>query len=574
LSEKNKIKLGPLLGMEGDYFYTVTFLSDVDLQTEDIILNLTTHHPEDTKFIQCGFKETLNNSFIYKFGFEVKKRKENYIVNYSISNKEIVFTTEHRNSWKFEVPGEKVIPKIGIASCNGAGNRWPDPKNCNQFSMWTRLRNKFVLDGDDHEIKPFHCLLLTGDQIYADLLWKEIDYFKKHHLIGWRSFLGSSRKFKSHKIANEDKQGLEAQLYDFYEKVYILSWGQIDIATTLASVPSIMMWDDHDIFDGWGSHSEKLQNSEIFQLIFKVAKDFFEKLQIRGNNNKTRIYSKKNTESNHYSTRLSFRNFEILALDNRSQRTREQIMSEEQYEELNALCGDPTFFSNATKELLNTQQTILFVIPVPVAHLNYSSRAESFLSYISKVNFQHNLSLGDDALDHWGHKSHDKEQKYLIDLIYKFGEVFNPKYIHIISGDVHSAGVGRIKKLKSEAVGKKDINGKDYLRVNQLVSSAIVHDPAPKFVQIGIDRITKQTQDVEGYDIWLDDYGKQDMPKTIYDRNFAYLEKRENQGLKFYLELENFTSSTGKEHDRIKTADYNFEQPPQFENSTAKDEQK
>lgn len=481
MSENHKIKLGPLLGIEGDYSYTVTFLSDLDIHIANIILHLKIDNSEKIEFFACKFKEALNNGFVYKFEFTVKKNTENCIAKYSISDKAGTYFSEHASFWKFEVPGIDVIPKIAMASCNGEGGRLPDPQCEEQFSMWRRLRTKYVLNSKNLDVKPFHCLLLTGDQIYADLLWKEVPYFKEHNLTGWKSFFFGSKKIEKHIIAREDIDDLEARLYDFYEKTYINSWTNIDIATALASVPSVMMWDDHDIFDGWGSHSKELQESELFVLIFKVAKDFFEKLQIRGSNNKTRICTNKNTDLEHYSSRLSFRNFEILTLDNRSLRTRKKIMSDGQYEELEHILNDISFFENVTKnKLLNKQRTILFIIPVPVAHLDYSKRAEGVLRHISKFNFQHNFSLGDDALDHWSHTCHNTEKKNLIDLIFSFGETFKPKYIHIISGDVHSAGVGRIKKLKPEPIDNDPPTGKDYRRVNQLVSSAIVHKPVPR----------------------------------------------------------------------------------------------
>lgn len=571
MSGKKLIKLGPLLGIEGDYFYTVTFLSDLDMNLVDIALNIGIKKDNYEEIIKCECKETLNKSFIYKFTFSVEASQHNKIVDYSISHKGEAESNQYLKRWQFEVPGQDIVPRIGIASCNGEGSVYPDPNDKQKFAMWTRLRNKFVIGGDSIEVFPFHCLLLTGDQIYADPIWDEISYFKQHKLLGWRSFYRSSKKIAKHKIPKEERAKLEQQLNDFYEDIYVRSWSNIDIAATLSSVPSVMMWDDHDIFDGWGSHSEDLQKSDIFQLIFSVANKYFEKLQVRGSNNKTRICLDRSEKKNHYSSRLSFRNFEILTLDNRSLRTQAQVMSGEQYKELESIAkGDTLFSATKDNEELANQKTILFVVPVPIAHLDYSTRSESFLNIISRFNFELSFSLADDTLDHWSHDLHKIEQKRLFDLMYRFGEKSKPKYIHIISGDVHSAGVGRIKKLKHGA-SKQNPSGIDYLRINQLVSSAIVHSPASKLVQKTIERITKQTQSFDDYDIWIDDYGIQDMPKTIYDRNFAYLEKREKQGLKYYLELENSTSTTGGRNINNEEADYNFDQPAKFENSTAND---
>lgn len=42
-----------------------------------------------------------------------------------------------------------------------------------------------------------------------------------------------------------------------------------------------MIWDDHDIFDGWGSYPPKLQYSDVFQTIFDRAEFFYNLFQVR-----------------------------------------------------------------------------------------------------------------------------------------------------------------------------------------------------------------------------------------------------------------------------------------------------
>ncbi len=32
-----------------------------------------------------------------------------------------------------------------------------------------------------------------------------------------------------------------------------------------------MTWDDHDIFDGWGSYPPVMQNCEVFQAVWRVG---------------------------------------------------------------------------------------------------------------------------------------------------------------------------------------------------------------------------------------------------------------------------------------------------------------
>jgi phosphodiesterase/alkaline phosphatase D-like protein len=49
----------------------------------------------------------------------------------------------------------------------------------------------------------------------------------------------------------------------------------------MARIPTVMMWDDHDIFDGWGSFSEPMQHSPVFQTLFNHARRAFWVFQLQ-----------------------------------------------------------------------------------------------------------------------------------------------------------------------------------------------------------------------------------------------------------------------------------------------------
>ena len=39
------------------------------------------------------------------------------------------------------------------------------------------------------------------------------------------------------------------------------------VSTAMSSIPNVMMWDDHDIFDGFGSYDKELQTCPVFKVI-------------------------------------------------------------------------------------------------------------------------------------------------------------------------------------------------------------------------------------------------------------------------------------------------------------------
>ncbi|KIY95748.1 hypothetical protein MNEG_12214 [Monoraphidium neglectum] len=50
-----------------------------------------------------------------------------------------------------------------------------------------------------------------------------------------------------------------------------------DVFTTpsLKEVPQVMTWDDHDLFDGWGSYPERVQTCPVFKGIYAAARRFY-----------------------------------------------------------------------------------------------------------------------------------------------------------------------------------------------------------------------------------------------------------------------------------------------------------
>lgn len=518
------ISLGPLLGIEGDYQYSLVLLLPLDLEEKPLKLCLSFgggKHELDVR--AC---DTLRANRLYRCIIPIEKAPQPYEVTYRvIRDGQPLANTAGQSEWTFVVPGTDTLPKIGFASCNGSSSHFPSEMSNADYIMWDRLWDNHETDGLDYS---FHGLLLCGDQIYADPIWERISYFKDHDLLGWRS----TKKMSSHTVDPRDKADLIKEIENFYEDLYIASWSKAPVSRVLASIPSAMMWDDHDIIDGWGSYPKALQNCELFAAIFEVAKRYFELLQVRTRENASLI------SNTHYSQHISFRNYEILILDNRSFRRQDQIMSDEQYEDLRRI-NDSTLFGSCPVAL-EGQRVVLFAIPVPIAHLNYRRRVEEWLKWLVKGDFR--KSLDDDALDHWDHHIHADEQRQLIDLIFNFGDTHSPKYVHVLSGDVHSAGAGRIKRTSGSE-----------RYVNQAVSSAIVHKPAGKIFQWFVDIVSTRKSRVKGYEVGLAEFGNEGKaPKTIYDRNVGFLYKAATKGLKYYLILE-----------RGKTA-YEWKQPPQF----------
>ena len=510
---QHSIVLGPVLGLEQDTLYSVIFVSKKNSGLKDVLLKVSS--PLESQSVECLEITTLHSTKVYKFTFNVTAQIKAHEVHYAIHGSGVPLVDQWGQiGWSFVVPGASSTPKIGFASCNGNHRTLPQFQPNSDYVMWERLFDSHSKENLTH---AFHCLILGGDQVYADPIWQTVPYFEDHDLLGWNS----THKVAAHNVADSDLPQLMKDLETFYEDLYVKSWSKPGVAKVLAVIPTVMMWDDHDIFDGWGSQAAKLQRSQLFNLIFEVAKKYFEALQIRGPNNKSLI------SGDHYSLQFRFRNYEIFALDNRSHRTRKRVMSDGQLKDLKRYY-DANLFDGVPKEL-EDDKVLLFAIAVPVAHLNYKKRTESILSWLSPFDFLGPFSFNDDAIDHWDHSNHEIQQKWLLDYIFTLANQWSPKYAHIVSGDVHSGGMGRIAREGND--GKRT--------VNEFISSPIVYKPVGGMEQWLLERSSDQYSQVDGYEISVEPFGfGMKQLQTVYQKNFACLHKNEGQGLKVYFTFE------------------------------------
>lgn len=140
-------------------------------------------------------------------------------------------------------PGQPL--RIGLVSCNGC-HTVSGPSR--RHAMWKRL-------GEVSAAGEVDLLLHLGDQIYAD-----------HIREAWR------RGGLDDCLTPRNVE-LMQRLRESFRALYCETWQRPEIAAVLGSVPSMMMWDDHDIFDGWGSHDEVSPADRAF---FEAARTAFE----------------------------------------------------------------------------------------------------------------------------------------------------------------------------------------------------------------------------------------------------------------------------------------------------------
>ena len=442
----DKLALGPLLSVEDDNKYVICFLSKNDSDFSIFI------DKEEIKAEKIGILKSGN---FYRAEFEIKQSKKSKTITYNILNNNTNSNTNsnttdafNRDSWSFYVPSSTEKPKFAYASCNGFSS--PDllAKTDEPYLLWDKLI-------EQHGNEPFSILIMGGDQVYADELWSKVKELEE-----W------SRLNMNDKIKRKATKAMIRNLDTFYESLYIKKWSDEQMSLCLASIPTVMMWDDHDIFDGWGSYPQELLDCDVYQNIFKTAKKYFEIFQIRSLKNQT-LLTKDRT---HFSFALKFRNYHILGLDNRTQRSIYQVMGNDQWKDLNTYLDE---------NILNDNLLVLSAGPVVYRDFSLTENLVDFTSWQEE--------LTDDLKDHWRAKEHQGERMRLIMRLFMNIEKRkvskrNTRTV-ILSGDVHVGSLGVINDHKNQN------------KIHQVVSSGIVHTPPTYIEWLGITAVTNDNNE-------------------------------------------------------------------------------
>lgn len=344
------------------------------------------------------------------------------------------------------IPALGQSPRISYFSCNGVQDPRDWTTQPEMEVLWERMharhRAGVCPDGSGG---PYHVLLGGGDQIYCDSVWMDVPRLSK--LDTW----------EAREKANVS-EALVRDLEKHYAKLY-LRWHESWFAELHSRVPGLYIWDDHDIFDGWGSYSEGLQASPVFRAIFAQARRAFVLFQLGGGVAAGAPCLDRTGAHFLQAVRLS-EALDVVILDLRSQRTPTVVIGDDQWRALGAYLTE-----RAARKPVGSH--LLVVSTIPVVYLNFAA-ATTFFDWLPWRQ-----DLEDDLRDHWEHKDHQEERARLIMTLLDHAAATKSR-VTLLSGDVHVGARGRItSKRPSHLVADESETA-----IHQLTSSAIVF-PAP-----------------------------------------------------------------------------------------------
>lgn len=415
-------------------------------------------------------------------------------------------------TWHFTVPGKGYAPRMAYVSCNG----FSDPSGMRKLvrsasSVWADLvcnhdhslrPATYLLDTEQlwHEIRTheknlqrFHLLLMGGDQIYFDSIWEDIK--------GLNQWVGLSRK---EQLKFRVTKTLEREIENYYLGLYSRRWlpksrrrwgsgaANLDAADAVARIPTVMMWDDHDIFDGWGSYSSTMQHCALFQTMFHHARRAFwvfqmqhaikdlpelkkvprtnvsqqdpqyEPIRWREHQKEDRLALPLLDGQPGFTSAYHLGPVSLVAADLRTERSRTQVMGPHTWTALQTWLSS---LEGGRPAHPGTKcQHLIFLSSVPVIHPKLSL-AEGLVDTFGQ---DHVLdSSADDLKDHWSHDDHEGERKRLLETLARIAKQKMLR-VSIASGDVHVAAWG--------TAYRRDISPTaNWAQIQQFTSSAVTH---------------------------------------------------------------------------------------------------
>lgn len=293
------------------------------------------------------------------------------------------------------------------------------------LSLWLRMDAR--AKGEDSRgqlpTRP-QFVLGVGDQIYLD---PDADADGTERL----SFFTGKRSNTF--LIQNDKEDL---LYKALDVVYRYNFSLPPLASALSKLPSYMMWDDHEIRDGWGSQGDELTDPAMVAY-FPIARRAFIAHQL------LRSYAPGEIDKDKYKALVDGRETlhspfshgertHLLMLDARSERARGDIFEETARQHVLG------WLARGKKE-----QGDLYVLAVGTPL--FPSR-----------NFTSALGTGieDDLKDSWDSPTNEGSRKKLLTLLASHFEANKKDRLLIISGDVHYSSLYFLS-LNGRVVGQE-----------------------------------------------------------------------------------------------------------------------
>ncbi|KOS21367.1 Uncharacterized protein ESCO_005152 [Escovopsis weberi] len=371
----------------------------------------------------------------------------------------------------FWVPASGESMNVMFYTCNGFSLKAKPDDLCGPDPMWRDVLNS-------HQSQPFHVMVGGGDQLYNDSVANECDLFDE-----WLDITNPRHK---HSAAFTPE--MQSEMEQFYLERYCMWFSQGLFGLANSQIPMVNMYDDHDVFDGYGSYPHNDMSSPVFSGLGAVAFKYYMLFQhqsipteteqteptwIMGENPGPYIHEQSHSLYMSLGGKLA-----LLAVDTRTERTEQTVVDERTWEKImNRLYAEVK--RGNVEHLL-----VLLGVPIAYPRLTWlenilTSRPVRALGKAGLLgkhlnNIDGGIEVLDDLNDHWTAKNHKRERTIVVEDLQDLA-IDKSLRITILSGDVHLAAIGQFFSNPKLGLAKH----KDPRYMPNIVSSAMVNMPPP-----------------------------------------------------------------------------------------------
>ncbi|HET6232169.1 MAG TPA: alkaline phosphatase D family protein [Longimicrobiaceae bacterium] len=374
----------------------------------------------------------------------------------------------------FRLLPDKRPPRVAFVSCNGTYAFTPEER---RFVVWKKLKHH--IDAGDVDM-----VVHGGDQIYADVIWMKHD---NDH---------------TNRGLTPSQTERVAALADQYRGLYLKTWGAPEVAAVLASVPNAMTWDDHDVYDGWGSHDDDDHGPQ--QAFFAAARQAYSEFQVSHSAGPVDPASSFLRAWTH--GRVGF-----LLLDTRSNRmwNRSRVLGDAQ------IAAAKAWVDANAKGL----KRLYVVSSIPLVHASVAAALA-----LLKV-WPGTEEIEDDLRDSWVASNNRNECQRLVKWLFGVQAANPGLQVTVLGGDVHVAALAEIRSKLPAHLG----GGQVPPRIFQVTSSGI-GTPPPSGITLKLMKLATGgeielgTPDIVGRLVRIN--GSRDV--ILAQRNFVVLNLEDN----------------------------------------------
>ncbi|KAG6164868.1 hypothetical protein E4U11_000834 [Claviceps purpurea] len=399
----------------------------------------------------------------WRFNIEIELREKQQRIAYRINRGPCM---------AFWVPARAHAMNMMFHSCNGFSAAVNPDDLCGPDPMWRDVLN-------NHQSQPFHVMIGGGDQIYNDSVARKCGLFDE-----WLEI-----RDPRHKHGAPFTAQMQDEMEDFYLGRYCMWFSRGLFSLAASQIPMVNMYDDHDIFDGYGSYPDHYMKTPVFSGLGAVAFKYYMLFQ-----HQTVLTEMESTEPSWilgvepgpYINELSRSIYvsmggkvALLAVDCRTERSENEVIKPETWEKMTN-----RLYAEVRRGKL---EHLLVVMGVPIAYPRLvwlenilTSRLMDPVKALGRTgllgkalnNIDGGVEVLDDLNDHWTAKNHKQERSIIIEDLQDLA-IDKSLRVTLLSGDVHLAAIGQFYSNPKLGVAKH----KDPRYMVNVVSSAIANTP-------------------------------------------------------------------------------------------------